>query len=232
MFLGLNIHCGGPPAGPSRGGTRRHCSSSRSLTSATAYSTVADTPRNYIIHVYWSRDDLEPFPGLDEFYTLRDKIKNSIWSYFVKNGADRDLSVKDWAFHREKRIGRIFCTSEAQQKRVIRHIIKMGLRGHISETFHDLSGGMKMSFKMHLRFESLATLIEAMFVINDLTGDCGSRELRTDWAQDRQPLRCLHHPLPGQRRGVRGATRLEAAGSRRHAVPLLHRCHPPQEGQF
>jgi hypothetical protein len=39
---------------------------------------VAATSRNYLIHVYWSGDDLEPFPGVDEFYTLQDKIKTSI----------------------------------------------------------------------------------------------------------------------------------------------------------
>jgi hypothetical protein len=111
VSLGLNVHRGGPPAGPSRGGTRGHSSSSRSSTSAAAYNKVAATPRNFLIHVYWSRDDLEP---LDEFYTLRDKIKTSIWAFFVENGSDRDLSVKDWAFHREKRIGLIFCTSEAR----------------------------------------------------------------------------------------------------------------------
>jgi hypothetical protein len=76
----------------------------RSSTSAAAYSTVASTLRNYLIPVYWSRDDLKPFLGVDEFYTLQDKIKTSIWSFFVKNGADRDLLVKDWFFHREKKI--------------------------------------------------------------------------------------------------------------------------------
>jgi hypothetical protein len=59
ISLGLNVHRGGPPVGPSRGGTRGHSSSSRSSTSAAAYSTVAATPRNFLIHVYWSRDDLE-----------------------------------------------------------------------------------------------------------------------------------------------------------------------------
>jgi hypothetical protein len=196
--MSLNVHRSGPLPGPSRGGTRGHSSSSRSSTLAAAYSTIAATMRNFLIHVYWSQDDLEPFPGVGELYTLRDKIKTSIWSFFIENGADRDLSVKDLAFHREKRIGLIFCTSEARQKRVIWHIIKMGLGGHIIETFHDLSGGMKMSFKMPLCFESqhLARLMEAIFVINDLTGDCGSRELKTDRLRSGSPyvVCTIHFP--------------------------------------
>jgi hypothetical protein len=105
---GLNVHRGGPPSGPYRGhmGSRL---GSRPSTSAAAYSTVAASKRNYLIHVYKSRDDLEPFLDVDEFYTLRDQIKTSIWSFFVDNTADRDLSVKDWAFQREKSIGLIFC---------------------------------------------------------------------------------------------------------------------------
>jgi hypothetical protein len=188
MSRGLNVHQGGPPLGPYRGfmGNR---SGSRLSTSAAAYNTVGASTRNYLIHVYKSRDDLEPFPDVDEFNTLSDRIKTSIWSFFVDNAADRDLSVKDWAFHREKRIGLIFCTSEVRQKRVIGHIIDMGLGGHIVETQHDINGGMKMSFKMPVCFDSqqMTTLIKAIFVINDLTGDCGSRELRTDRPKNGSP---------------------------------------------
>jgi hypothetical protein len=72
---------------------------------------------------------------------------------------------------------------------VIRHIIKIGLRGHIIKTFHDLSGGMKMSLKMPLCFGSqhMATLMEVIFVMKDLTGNCGSRELRTDRPRSGSP---------------------------------------------
>jgi hypothetical protein len=119
---------------------------------------------------------------VDEFNKIRDEIKTSLWSFVEEHGADRNLSVKNWAFHREKNIGLIFCTSEARQKRIISHIIDIGLRGHVVETEHDLVDGMKMSFKMPACFESqqMATLIEAIFVVNDLAGHCGHRELRTD----------------------------------------------------
>jgi hypothetical protein len=165
---------------------------------------------------------------VDEFYTLQDKIKTSIWAFFLKNGADRDLSVKDWAFHREKRISLIFGTSEAQQKRVIQHIIEMGLGGHIIETFHDLSSGMKMSFKMPLCFKSqhLATLIEAIFVINNLTGNCGSRELRTDRPRSGSPyvVCTIHFPDSAVEYAEQHDWRLQGLQG--------HRRHPPWEGQL
>jgi hypothetical protein len=108
-----------------------------------------------------------------------------------EHGADRNLSVKNWAFHREKNIGLIFCTSEARQKRIISHIIDIGLGGHVVETEHDLVDGMDMSFKMPACFESqqMATLIEAIFVVNKLAGHCGHRDLRTDRPKHRSRTR-------------------------------------------
>jgi hypothetical protein len=197
MSRGLNVHRGGPPPGPYRGfmGNR---SSSRPSTSAAAYNTVAATPRNYLIHVYKSRDDLVPFVSVEEFNKLRDRIKTSIWSFIEEHGADKDLSVKNWAFHREKYIGLIFCTLEARQKRVIEHMITNDLGGHVVESASDLTDGMKMSFKMPVCFESqqMATLIEAIFVINELSGHCGHRELRTDRPRHEDPytVYTVHFP--------------------------------------
>jgi hypothetical protein len=184
---GSNAHRGGgPPHGASRGASGHARGggrvSSQPSTSAAAYSTVAATTRNFLIHVYKSRDDLVAFDNVDDFNKIRDEIKTSLWSFLEEHRADRNLSVKNWAFHREKNIGLIFCTSEARQKRIISHIIDIGLGGHVVETEHDLVDGMKMSFKMPACFESkqMATLIEAIFVLNNLAGHCGHRELRTD----------------------------------------------------
>jgi hypothetical protein len=48
---------------------------------------------------------------------------------------------------------------------------------------------MKMSFKMPVCYESqqMATLIEAIFVINELSGHCGHRELQTDRPRHEEP---------------------------------------------
>jgi hypothetical protein len=106
-----------------RSSVRDRRGSSKPTNSAAAYNTVATTPRNYLIHVYKSQDNLMPFVSVQEFNKLLDRIKTSIWSFVEEHGADKDLSVKNWAFHREKNIGLIFCTSEARQKRVIKHMI-------------------------------------------------------------------------------------------------------------
>jgi hypothetical protein len=131
----------GASSGSNRGGKR----SLRPSTWAAAYNTVAaTTKRNYLVHVNRSRDDLEPFRRESEWTTTRDYIKTAIWAEIVKNGVDKDLSVKDWAFHKEKRIGLIFCTSEVKQKRVIQLIIDIGLGAHIVETEHDVTGGIAL----------------------------------------------------------------------------------------
>jgi hypothetical protein len=176
----------GASSGSNRGGKR----SLRPSTLVADYNTVAaTTTRNFLFHVYRSRDDLEPFRRESEWTTTRDYIKTAIWAEIVKNGVDKDLSVKDWAFHKEKRIGLIFCTSEVKQKRVIQLIIDIGLGAHIVETEHDVTGGMKMSFKMPVCFESqqMTTLLEAIYVINGLSGECGRRELRTDRPKNEAP---------------------------------------------
>jgi hypothetical protein len=180
---------GGSGPGASSGSTRGGKRSSRPTTSAAAYNTVAAATRNYLVHVYRSRDDLEPFWRESKWTTTRDYIKTAIWAYIVKNGVNKDLSVKDWAFHKEKRIGLIFCTSEVKQKRVIQLIIYIGVGAHIVEAEHDVTGGMKMSFKMPVCFESqqMTTLLEAIFVINGLSGECGRRELRMDRPKNEAP---------------------------------------------
>jgi hypothetical protein len=59
---------------------------------------------------------------------------------------------------------------------------------------------MKMSFKMPVCFESqqITTLLEAVYVINGLSGECGRRELRTDKPKNEAPYTVCHGPLPGQ----------------------------------
>jgi hypothetical protein len=170
----------------------------RSSTSAAAYSTVASTLRNYLIPVYWSRDDLKPFPGVDEFYTLQDKIKTSIWSFFVKNGADRDLLVKDWFFHREKKISLTSVPQRRSRRGWSGTLSRWALEATSSRPSTISAAAWKWVSRWPLCFEfqHLATLIEAIFVINDLTGDCGSRELRTDRPRSGSPyvICTIHFP--------------------------------------
>jgi hypothetical protein len=79
---GANAHRGGgPPRGASRGASgnaRGGRGSSQPSTSAAAYSTVAATARNYLIHVYKSRDDLVAFDNVDKYNKIRDEIKTSL----------------------------------------------------------------------------------------------------------------------------------------------------------
>jgi hypothetical protein len=59
---------------------------------------MAAQPRNYLIHVYESRDDLSPFLYPGRFHEIRDKIKEAIWDSMEKHGVDVDLSVDQWVF--------------------------------------------------------------------------------------------------------------------------------------
>jgi hypothetical protein len=47
---------------------------------AAAYSNVADAPKNFIIHVYKSRNKLSPFLREGDFNNIRDIIKAAIWA--------------------------------------------------------------------------------------------------------------------------------------------------------
>jgi hypothetical protein len=77
-------------------------------------------------------------------------------------------------------------------------MITNDLRGYVVETASTLTDGMKMSFKMPVCFESqqMATLIKTIFVINELSGHCGHRELRTDRPRHEEPytVRMVHFP--------------------------------------
>jgi hypothetical protein len=88
----------------------------------------------------------------------------------------------------EAGIGLIFCASEARQLRVIRLIIDIGLGGHIVETEIDLQGGMKMSFRKPFHGpQQIALLLEAIFTLNGLEGQCGSRDMRVDHPKEGLP---------------------------------------------
>jgi hypothetical protein len=142
---------------------------------------VAVLPKNYLIHVYKERHNLEPFKNAEEFFTIRDFIKRSIWASYKEHGIDKDLVVKDFVFKREDKIGLVFCTSEVRQLRIIQLIIDIGLGSHIIESEDDLFAGMKMSFrKPQFGPQEIGPLLEAIFTLNDLDGRAGSREQRTD----------------------------------------------------
>jgi hypothetical protein len=70
---GPSTSCRGSVSAASRGArssVRDRKGSLKRTTSAAAYNTVGATPRNYLIHVYKSRDDLVPFESVEEFNKL------------------------------------------------------------------------------------------------------------------------------------------------------------------
>jgi hypothetical protein len=137
---------------------------------------------------------------------------------------DHDLLVNNWVYKRlrhEMGIRLIFCASEALQRRVIRLILDIGLSSHIVETVADVSGGMKMSFKQPIFGpQRINLLLAAIWELNDLTGECGTRETGVDRPKDGNPLHGLDRPLPGQRGGVRRAKELLPRWTGRHHFSL------------
>jgi hypothetical protein len=163
---------------------------------AAAYSNVAVTPKNYEL-----RDKLSPFLKEGDFNNIRNIIKAAIWASYAEHGVDRNLSVNNLVYKRLRQkmgIGLIFCASEARQRRVIRLILDIGLSSHIVKTAADVSGVMKMSFKQPiLGPQRINLLLAAIWEFNDLTGECGTREMRVDRPKDRNPYMVwtIHFPV-------------------------------------
>jgi hypothetical protein len=179
-----------PAAGPSnlnkpltaaKGTKRAHQSpSSSSQRQVAAYSKVASVPKNFLIHVYRTRDHLVPFDMEEEFCTFRDTVRAAIWSDCSTNGANPDLVVKDWSYRRslgrdgEGRdridgIGIIYCTSAVRQLKVMDFIDSIGLGIHIIKTPGGPPDGMKMSFrKPQFGPQDIAAILTAIFRCNGL----------------------------------------------------------------
>jgi hypothetical protein len=175
--------------------------SSRPSTSAADYSNVAAAPKNFLIHVYKLHDELSPFLKEGDFNNIRDIIMAAIWASYAEPGVDRNLSVNNWVYKRlrhEMGIGLIFCASEACQRRFICLILDNGLSSHIVETAADVSGGMKISFKQPIFGpQRIDLLLAAIWELNDLTGECGTREMRVDRPKDGNPYMVwtVHFPV-------------------------------------
>jgi hypothetical protein len=157
---------------------------------------VAVTPKNYEL-----RDKLSPFLKEGDFNNIRNIIKAAIWASYAEQGVDRNLSMNNWVYKRLRQkmvIGLIFCASEALQRRVIRLILDIGLSSHIVKTAADVSGGMKISFKQPiLGPQRINLLLAAICEFNDLTGECGTREMRVDCPKDVNPYMVwtIHFPV-------------------------------------
>jgi hypothetical protein len=176
-------------------------------TSALAYNTVASNPKNFLIHVYETRDDPRPFRFEEEFCHVQDTIKTAIWAFFEKHGPDTDLVVKAWSFRRTgsrdypgEGVGIIYCTSEARQHRAMDFIVSIHLGDSIIKTVSDPSEGMKMSFKKpQFGPQSITQILEAIFFCNRIEGPerCGSREERTNTPREGNPFKVctVHFPL-------------------------------------
>jgi hypothetical protein len=129
---------------------RPHGGSPKTSTLAQAYNTVATHPKNFLIHVYKTRDDLNPFRFEEEFYYVRDTMKTTIW---VLRNTDPTLTLSSrpgpfaaWAagtIPRKVRHYLLHLRGEAAQS----HGIYLHLGDHIIEMVLDPSEGMKMSFK-------------------------------------------------------------------------------------
>jgi hypothetical protein len=206
---GTGVASRGAPRGTARGsalsarGGRGSGSggSSRPSTSAAAYSNVAAAPKNFLIHIYKSRNELLPFLRKGDFNNICDIIKAAIWASYAEHGVDRDLSVNIWVYKRLKHemgIGLIFCASEARQRRVIRLILDIGLSSHIVETAADVNGGMKMSFKQPIFGpQRIDLLLAAIWELNDLMGKCSTTEMGVDCPKDGNPYMVwtVHFPV-------------------------------------
>jgi hypothetical protein len=136
----------------------------RQKSSATAtYGTITLKKLYWLIHVFRSRDELTRFVSAVDFYsTIRDPLVQ------VMGGSLSD--EVGFIYMRDEGIGVVKCSTDLERNTIRSMMERIGLGRHVVD-------GINMSFKKpHGGPDDVNMLLELIFKVNGLRGQCGWRD--------------------------------------------------------
>jgi hypothetical protein len=104
-----------------------------------------------------------------------------MWSMYQANGHDPELSVEDYAYKQGEGVGVIKCATREGRNKVRALMERIGLGPHINQTLKPAIRGSNMSFKKPTSgLQDLEKLLEVIFELNGLSGECGRPTKRVE----------------------------------------------------